>query len=46
MYEAHPPINEPVYKENPGLDMHGLPDVVDDVREVFYPEDWARSLVI
>merc|ERR1712119_156271 len=44
VYEAHPPINEPVYKENPGLDMHGLPDVVDDVREVFYPEDWARSV--
>lgn len=46
VYQAHPPINEPVYKEDPSPDTHGLPDVKDNVREIFYPEDWARSLVL
>lgn len=44
VYKAHPPLREPVYKYEPSPDMVGLPDEQDDVREIFYPEDWARSV--
>lgn len=44
VYEAFPPIREPIYKPDPGPNEVGLPDVKDDVRPILYAEDWARAI--
>jgi len=44
VYKAHPPVREPVYVYEAPPNKFGLPDTVDDVRNILYPEDWARSV--
>ena len=45
VYEAFPPIREPKYIEDPGPDELGQVNIEDDVRPIFYEEDWARACV-
>nr|XP_002120130.1 28S ribosomal protein S23, mitochondrial-like [Ciona intestinalis] len=45
VYEAFPPIREPVYEADTPPDKLGLVDVEDNVREVLYEEDWVRANV-
>ena len=43
VYKAFPPIRGPKFLEDPKPDELGLVNVVDDVRPIFYKEDWARA---
>jgi len=43
VYKAFPPVREPKFLSDPGPDELGLVNVVDDVRPIFYEEDWARA---
>ncbi|CAK8672646.1 small ribosomal subunit protein mS23-like [Clavelina lepadiformis] len=43
VYEAFPPIREPVYVPDMKLDEFGLSIAKDDVRPILYEEDWVRA---
>jgi len=43
IYEAFPPVREPIYQQEPELNQYGLLEVKDDVPSIFYQEDWARG---